>query len=142
MHVKRKGTAVIPDFNEQGYLPPGIHGATLDEIAQRFGGESELRKVQMQSLRWVVDLACRAGVLRIIVDGSFVTDVYEPNDVDCVLLIGTDYPRDATADDELQQGLPFIHAETVTQDIFDYYVNRFFATDRRNVPKGMIEVLL
>lgn len=95
----------------------------------------------MESLRWLVDLARRAGVSRIIVDGSFVTDVYEPNDVDCVLLIGTDYPRDAVADDELQQGLPFIQAETATQDAFDYYVNTFFATDRRDTPKGMIEVL-
>lgn len=136
-----KGTAVIPDFNEQGYLPSGAHGATLEEIAERFGRESELRRVQMESLRWLVDMARRAGVLRIIVDGSFVTDVYEPNDVDCVLLIGTDYPRDAVADGELQQGLPFIHAETVTPDAFDYYVNTFFATDRRNTAKGMIEVL-
>jgi hypothetical protein len=132
---------VIPDLNEQGYLPPGTHGATLDEIAERFGSESELRRVQMDSLRWLVDLARRAGVLRIIVDGSFVTDVYEPNDVDCVLLIGNDYPRDTIADDELQQGLPFIQAETATQDVFDYYVNTYFATDRRNMPKGMIEVL-
>lgn len=132
---------MIPELNEQGYLPAGTHGATLDEIAERFGKESELRRVQMESLRWLVDLARRAGVLRIIVDGSFVTDVYEPNDVDCVLLIGIDYPRDAAADGELQQGLPFIQAETATQEVFDYYVNTFLATDRRNNPKGMIEVL-
>jgi hypothetical protein len=61
--------------------------------------------------------------------------------VDCVLLIGPNYPNDQSADDESQKGLPFIHAETVTQDAFDYYVNIFFATDRRNVPKGVIEVL-
>jgi hypothetical protein len=133
---------VIPDFNEQGYLPPGIHGATLEEIGERFGREPELRRVQMESLRWLVDLARRAGVLRIVLDGSFVTDVYEPNDVDCVLLIGTDYPRDAAADGELQQGLPFVQAETATKEAFDYYVNTFFATDRRNVPKGTIEVFV
>lgn len=95
----------------------------------------------MESLRWLADLARRAGVVRIIVDGSFVTDVYEPNDVDCVLLIGPDYPADQSADRELQQGLPFIQAELVTQEVFDYYVNKLFSTDRRNVPKGMIEVL-
>ena len=132
---------MVPEFNEYGYLPLGVHGATLEEIAARFGRESELRQVQMQSLGWLVDLARRAGVLRIIVDGSFVTDVYEPNDVDCVLLIGPSYPNDQLADDDLQKGLPFIHAETVIQEVFDYYVNKLFATDRRNVPKGMIEVL-
>jgi hypothetical protein len=28
---------VIPPFNEHGYLPPGIHPATLDEVESRFG---------------------------------------------------------------------------------------------------------
>src|SRR5262245_54116468 len=110
--------AVIPPFNDHGYLPPGIHGATLDEIAERFGQESELRQAEMDSLRWLVDLARRAGVQRIIVNGSFVADFYEPNDVDCALLIGPDYPQDQAADDELQQGLPFIQAELVTQEAF------------------------
>jgi len=32
---------MIPDFNNHGCLPPGIHSATLDEIAARFGTETE-----------------------------------------------------------------------------------------------------
>jgi hypothetical protein len=36
---------MIPDCNDDGYLPPGIHRATLDEIADRFGRESELLEV-------------------------------------------------------------------------------------------------
>ena len=133
---------MIHQFDENGYLPPGVHGATLDEIAERFGKESELRRAEMQSLCWLVDVACRAGVLRIIVNGSFVQDVYEANDVDCALLIGPDFPRDAEADAELQEGFPFIQAELLTQEVFDYYVNTIFGCDRRGVPKGMIEVLL
>jgi len=78
---------MIPVCNDDGYLPPGIHAATLDEIGTRFGAQSELRRVQMDSLRWMVDLAKRAGVQRIVVNGSFVTEKLEPNDVDCVLLI-------------------------------------------------------
>ena len=96
----------------------------------------------MESLRWLVDLALRAGVLRIVVNGSFVTDQYDPNDVDCALLIGPGYPKDSTADTELQQGLPFIQAQLLTQEAFDFYVLTFFGTDRRGVPKGLIEVLL
>src|SRR5437879_5445824 len=102
---------MIPALDAHGYLPPGIHGAPLDEIAARFGQDSELRRVQLESLRWLVDLARRAGVLRIVVNGSFVTDSYEPNDVDCALLIDNNYPTDAAVDAELQQGLPFIQAE-------------------------------
>ena len=51
---------MIPDCNDDGYLPLGIHPATLDEIAARFGQESELRQAQMESLRWLVDLARRS----------------------------------------------------------------------------------
>src|SRR5262245_48466183 len=95
---------MIPHFNDDGYLPPGIHAATLEEISARFGQECELRQAQMQSLQWLVDLARRAGVERIVVNGSFVTDKLEPNDVDCVLLIGSGFPRDAAAEAELLAG--------------------------------------
>ena len=79
--------------------------------------------------------------MRIVIDGSFVSDAYEPNDVDCALLIGPDYPSDAIADAELQQGLPFIHAEFLTQKAFDYHVGTFYGTDRRGVGKGVVEVM-
>jgi hypothetical protein len=52
---------MISDCNDDGYLPPAIHRATLEEIATRFGQESELRQTQTESLRWLVDLARRGG---------------------------------------------------------------------------------
>lgn len=58
---------MIPAYTDEGYLPPGSHPATLEEIAARFGQESELRRVQTESLRWLVELARRAGVVRIVV---------------------------------------------------------------------------
>jgi len=131
---------MIPPCNDDGYLPPGIHPATLEEIAARFGQESDLRQVQMQSLRWLVDLARRAGVQRIVVNGSFVTDKLEPNDVDCVLLIGPGFPREAAAEAELLAGLPFINLELVDREAFQQFTERTFATDRNLVPKGMLEV--
>src|SRR5438270_9203207 len=97
---------MIPEFNDDGYLPAGIHPATLEEIAARFGQEPELRRVQMDSLRWLVDLAKRVGVQRIIVNGSFVTDKWEPNDVDCALLRAETFPQDDSADAELWAGHP------------------------------------
>jgi hypothetical protein len=132
---------MIPNFNDEGYLPLGIHRATLEEIAARFGQESEVRQVQMESLRWLVDLAWRTGVQRIVVNGSFVTDKLEPNDVDCVLLIGPDFPRDATAEAELLAGLPFVNMELVDMEAFLQFTEKTFATDRNLVPKGMVEVI-
>jgi hypothetical protein len=131
---------MIPHLNDDGYLPAGIHPATLDELAARFGHESELRQAQMESVRWLVDLGRRAGVLRIVVNGSFVTDKLEPNDVDCVLLIGPDFPQDAAAEAEMLAGLPFINLELVDLEGFQLFTERTFATDRNLAPKGMVEV--
>ncbi|MEX2215201.1 MAG: hypothetical protein WD768_13790 [Phycisphaeraceae bacterium] len=131
---------MIPPFDANGVLPPGVHPATLAEIADRFGHSSELRQAQMQSVDWMIDLARRAGVQRIVLNGSFVTDRIEPNDVDCVLLIGPDFPSDSTAAKDLRDGLPFLDISLVDQSDFDYFVQRFFAWDRVRRPKGMIEV--
>ena len=132
---------MIPPFNESGCLPPGLHGAALGEIEGRFGRQSELRRVQMESVRWMVDLAVRAGVQRIVLNGSFVTDIIEPNDVDCVLLIGRGYPADAIAEAELKAGLPFLDIAFARQADFDEFVGEVFAEDRFGTSKGMIEVI-
>jgi len=95
----------------------------------------------MESLRWLVELARGAGAERIVVNGSFVTDKLEPNDVDCVLLIGADFPRDAAAEAELLAGVPFINLELVDTEGFRQLTEKTFATDRNLVPKGMVEVI-
>ena len=133
---------MIPEFDDNGYLPPGICIASLDEIAERFGSHSEIRRAEMESLRWLVPLAKGAGVTRLIVNGSFVTNIEEPNDVDCVLLTDEDYPKDQLLHRELVQGLPFLEINLVLQDAFDDFVNSVFGTDRDLAPKGMIEVIL
>jgi hypothetical protein len=133
---------MIPPFDKSGCLPPGVHQATLDEIDLCFGQLSELRRVQMESVRWMVDLARRAGVKRIVLNGSFVTNIIDPNGVDCVLLIARGFPTDVVAERELNAGLPFIEMKLVGQADFDDYVNVTFATDRMGIPKGMVEVFL
>ena len=133
---------MIPDFDEHGYLPPGLHLASLDEIEERFGRQSDIRRVQMGSLRWLIDLALRVGIQRLVINGSFVTDELEPNDVDCVLLPGPALPRDPRAADELLEGLPFVDIQLVDQEAFDWLVTSFFASDRDFTSKGMIEVIL
>jgi hypothetical protein len=133
---------VIPDFNEFGYLPSGVHLASLEEIAARFGQESELRRAQMDSLRWLVEMAEKAGVQRLIINGSFVTDQIEPNDVDCALLPSTDFPRDVVAAADLSEGLPFIDLQIAEAKEFVVLIESLYGTDRDSIPKGVIEVLL
>lgn len=135
---------LIPAFNDNGYLPPGIYPATLAEVEDRFGSDSEIRRAQMQSVRWHVDLAHRAGVKRIVLNGSFVTDTIEPNDVDCVLLVDDDFPRsveEAEAEAELAAGLPFLQIDVLTGSAFTYLVDRIFGSDRLDIPKGVVAVI-
>jgi hypothetical protein len=61
--------------------------------------------------------------------------------VDCVLLIGPDFPPDAAAEAELLAGLPFINMELVDAVAFQQFTERTFATDRNMVPKGMVEIV-
>ncbi|MGO9108649.1 MAG: DUF6932 family protein [Thermoguttaceae bacterium] len=133
---------MIPDFDELGQLPPGVHLASLDEVAERFGSQSEIRREEVESLRWLVPLARCAGITRLVINGSFVTDRAEPNDVDCVLLAGEDLPRDRNAEAALLAGLPFLDIRLVGQDDFDAYLETVFGLDRYCSPKGMVEVML
>jgi hypothetical protein len=133
---------VIPDFDDRGYLPPGIHPATLEEVGQRFGVGSELRQAQFQSLRWLVPLCQKAKIIRLVLNGSFVTDIQDPNDVDCVLLQGDSYAETSSAAVELEQGLPFLSLAVVEQEDFDFLTDRMFGTDRDGIHKGLVEVFL
>lgn len=85
---------MLPPYNEDGYLPPGIHQCTLDEIEEKFGHGSPEREIEIRELRELVGWARQAGIRRIVVNGSFVTDKQTPNDVDVIVLPGVDYPRD------------------------------------------------
>lgn len=132
---------MIPEFNENGYLPAGIHVATLAEMEARFGCDSEIRRSEMQALHWLIELVKRAGGRRIVINGSFVTDAPEPNDVDCVVLIDETYPWDVAADITLAEGLPFLQLELLFQSDFDSMVNDVYGTDRDATPKGVVELI-
>jgi hypothetical protein len=132
---------VIPEFDDNGYLPPGIHPATLAEIEARFGSDPEIRRAEMQSLHWLIDLARRAAVKRIVLNGSFVAGRYEPNDVDCALLIDAEFLKDPVAQSEIEAGLPFLEIKLVGQKDFDYLIETVFGSDRDMVPKGVVEIV-
>jgi hypothetical protein len=133
---------LIPPLNEHGYLPAGVHPASIEEVITRFGVGSEQREAQGQSLRWLVPLCLRAGIVRILINGSFVTDRLEPNDVDCVLLEGANYDEDSREADELREGLPFIEIKIVGEDDYRFFAHTLFASDRDMITKGVVEVLL
>jgi len=72
---------MLPAFDENGNLPPGVHEADWDEIADRFGCTSRRREL-LAGLKVAIQTLRDAGCRRIFVNGSFVTEKDEPGDID------------------------------------------------------------
>ena len=72
---------MLPEFNRDGRLPPGIHWATWQEVQSRFGFSSRRQRL-LGGLRLALAALNRAGCGRVYIDGSFVTVKREPRDYD------------------------------------------------------------
>jgi hypothetical protein len=78
----------LPNIDETGDLPPGVHHATLDEVLRHFGALGGQRGACTRHLSHICELAQRTGHLqRCIIFGSYVTSKPDPNDVDAVLVM-------------------------------------------------------
>lgn len=77
--------SMIPDLVNVGgpwkVLPPGIHDATLEEVAQVFGNTVRRRQLFKGLLAGCQALEA-AGCTVVIIDGSYITDKPEPGDFD------------------------------------------------------------
>jgi len=128
---------VIPAFDENGNLPPGIHCCTVDEIVARFGAGSPERRVGTRQLVRFVRWARRAGVRRLLVNGSYITSKAVPIDVDLVVLPG------AVLVDETETTLPFLHVQLAADEAdLAQWARVDFGGDREGNPKGILEVEL
>lgn len=134
---------MLPPFDDVGNLPPGIHSCSVAELVERFGNGSEEREAEISELVEFIEAANASGVRRLLVNGSFVTGKLAPNDVDVVILPGPDYPRQGRALDSDELVWPFLQIIVAADDAdFEAWATRQFATDRKNRPKGVVEVIL
>ncbi|MGF1634637.1 MAG: hypothetical protein ACFCVE_12360 [Phycisphaerae bacterium] len=130
---------MIPAFTTEGLLPPGVHPATMNEFEERFGRGSEVRRDQMQSLRWLLAELDGLDVSRIVINGSFVTNVFEPNDVDVAVEVPIDLVLRLDADAAIRD-LPIVHLHALVPSAFKVFVESVYGKDRVGRAKGMIEV--
>ena len=72
---------VIPEFNQSGLLPEGIHWADMDEIKKRYGQNGHRQRLLSGLGRALVSLHM-AGCAALYLDGSFVTAKEDPGDYD------------------------------------------------------------
>lgn len=81
----------LPQLNENGHLPPGIHDGSRDDLTERFGQSPRRRELLENLRRYLAELQKWPLAQAVLVDGSFVTDIAEPNDIDLVLVLRDDY---------------------------------------------------
>ena len=88
---------MIPPFRSDGYLPDGVHLASEGEVVFGFGSSTaRRRRLALRIGRWV-SLARQVRARRLLIDGSFVTAVAEPRDVDAVILLPLDFQAQVEA---------------------------------------------
>jgi hypothetical protein len=79
----------IPEFVDN-VLPEGVHEATFGEIEIRFGQfrTSDRRIKLTERLKQYLSAARQSGIVAaVIVDGSYVMNVDEPDDIDLIAVL-------------------------------------------------------
>lgn len=145
----------IPDLNEYGFLPEGVHDCSEEEIENRFGRfqRSDCRCRLMERLKEYLRQAKATGLVKaVIIDGSFVTDKEEPNDVDVIVVLrpGHDFdaelsPREYNAVSKLRIRRQFKFDALVGEEGQKELVNHieFFGRVRESqIRKGLLKVTL
>jgi hypothetical protein len=72
---------MIPPFEPDGNLPPGVHWASWEEFVNRYSGTSR-RRYLMAGLERAIASLRAAGCRTVYIDGSFVTSKAAPGDFD------------------------------------------------------------
>ena len=142
----------LPKFNPDGDLPPGVHRASLDEVAARFGGGSNDRTRCTRNLTHIYELIDRTGHLqRFIVFGSYVTSKEDPNDIDVILVMDDNFhPHDAATeirglfDHAVAQArygasLFWIQPSIVLLETVDSFINHW-QVKRDGTRRGIVEI--
>ena len=138
---------MIPEFEPDGNLQPGIHWTTWDEMLTRFGA-TPWRRDLLHGLRAAIDSLQAAGCRTVYVDGSLVTGKLRPGDFDgCWEETGIDFtaldPVLLTFDqDRATQKAKYggeLFPASSSADLKDHAFLEFFQTDKETGrKKGII----
>jgi hypothetical protein len=150
--IGKNWSVPLPEFNEFGDLPEGRYATTLDEVIARFGSGTMQRTAVTNRLRRIHELAVATGQLdRLVVFGSYVTDVSEPNDVDVVVVMRNGFraencPADVSllfdhsrANDELGASVFWIRPEMLVGETLEQFF-AFWQTTRDGRRRGIVEI--
>lgn len=146
----------LPALDEHGFLPEGVHNASLDEVAERFGRFTGTdRRVRLHSalVRFATEARQTGLVAGLIVDGSFTTGKPQPEDIDLIVVLHdrADFATDFRPDEynvlsarRVKSRYPFdVRYATAEPEALQPLVD-FFAQVRGKpeLRKGMVRVTL
>ncbi len=140
---------MIPAFSpETGYLPPGEHPATWQEIVERFG-KTQWRGKLLDGLKVALASLRAAGCKKVYLDGSFVTAKERPGDFDaCWEAAGVDGDLldkellefvNGRATQKAKYGGELFPAEWIVGETGTPF-RAFFQQDQDGNPKGIIAI--
>jgi hypothetical protein len=143
----------LPEFNEFGDLPEGKYQASFAEVVNRFGAGRVQRQAVTDRLGRIYRLAVATRCLdRLLVFGSYVSEVDEPNDVDVILVMRNDFrveecPREslvlfehAHADTELGASIFWVRPDMLLGEPLEQFL-AFWQTKRDGRRRGVVEIL-
>jgi hypothetical protein len=85
---------MIPSFDSNGNLPPGIHLAELANVLDRFGSQNYgARLNRTRSLKAFIELAT-PYIQALYIDGSYITSKLSPGDVDLAIVVKDDISKE------------------------------------------------
>ena len=136
----------LPEFDENGNLPPRIYTPSLDDIVERFRGEHSLvRADRTQSLVEFIEFL-RPFAIAIYIDGSYITEKLEPGDVDLAVILPPTFNYNSAEGEKLLKyagSKDYSHLEIrryVQGKESHKLINRVddWMTDRDNHSKGIL----
>ncbi len=140
---------MIPAFDADGNLPPGIHPASWDEIVTRYANNTRRRELLdgcLDGLHSLKHAGCRTAYL----DGSFVTAKELPGDFDvCWEVSGVDAGRldrelldlsNRRAAQKARYGGELFPAETAAEPAGTTFLDYFQRDRDTGQPKGIIAI--
>jgi len=132
--------------------PKGNHRASLAEVVARFGGGMAQRQAVTDRLLRIYRLAVATRHLdRLLVFGSYVSDVSEPNDVDVILVMRNDFRAEdcqaqslvlfdhARANDELGASIFWVRPEMLLGEPLEQFLASW-QTKRDARRRGVVEI--
>ena len=143
------GLVAIPEFTQDGLLPPGIHSCTFHEVQSRFGFTLTRVAIALGLRQMIHNLPDGSAVKHIITDGSFVQNVANPTDVDVVLVVES--LKDGDPGQLLLSWIARRHLDLKAMDQLDVYVADEqtvreywlgkFGSTRDGRSKGMLKIV-